>query len=214
MAFFKRMILPQEADKLVRKNYKVNCKALPKLFFFTDRTRFSDIFAVIKSFPNSASIAIIIREYDLSRNERREFANRIIKIAREKSLLVLIGKDLKMALELGADGVHFSDHDKLWKKYSAFKTKKNFIFTCSIHNLKSLKKAYNSGFDALFYSPVFSTKTHSNQKPIGVMSLAKIALKSKIPLYALGGITLGNLRQLKNCCINGIAGISIFSLNR
>ena len=207
------MVLLQKIKKLVRKNFSVNQKALPKLFFFTDRKQFSDIFAVIESLPNFEA-GIIIREYDLSCCQRVEFAKKIIEIARKKSLLVLIGKDLKMALELGADGVHFSDHDKLWKKYSAFKTKKNFIFTCSIHNLKSLKKAYNSGFDALFYSPVFSTKTHLNQKPIGVMRLAKIALKSKIPLYALGGINLGNLRQLKNCCINGIAGISIFSLNR
>ena len=205
------MILLEKTKKLVRKNYRVNLKALPELFFFTDRKKFSDIFAVIKSLPNHHT-AIIIREYDLSRFERMKFARKIIKIAKEKSLLVLIGKDLKMALELNADGVHYSDHDKNWKKYSALKIKKGFIFTCSIHFSRSLKKAQNAGFNAIFYSPIFPTKTHASQKPVGVKSLAKIALKSKIPLYALGGINLGNLRQLKNCRINGIAGISIFSL--
>ena len=143
-----------------------------------------------------------------------EFAKKVIKIAKEKFLPVLIGKDLKMAMELGADGVHFSDYDNSWKKYSTFKLKKNFIFTCSIHSLKSLKKVHNSAFDTIFYSPIFATKTHINQKPVGVLSLAKIALKSKIPLYALGGVNLSNLRQLRNCHISGIAGISIFSLKK
>lgn len=205
------MVLFQEVEKLVRKNCPVNEKALPKLFFFTDRKQFLDIFAVIKSMPDDKA-AIIIREYDLSRLERMEFARKIIKIAKEKSLLVLIGKDLKMAQNLKADGVHFSDHDCYLTKYQKFKTKKNFIFTCSIHSARSLKKAQNSLFDVVFYSPIFATKTHPNQKPAGVFSLAKIALKSKIPLYALGGINLDNLKQLKNCHISGIAGISIFSI--
>ena len=205
------MILFQEVKKLVRKNCRVNEKALPVLFFFTDRKQFPDIFEVIKSMPN-AGAAIIVREYDLSHSDRTEFAKKIIKIAKEKSLLVLIGKNLKMALELKADGVHFSDHDNCWKKYSTLKLKKNFIFTCSTHSSKSLNKSYKSDFYAVLYSPIFTTKTHLNQKSVGVLNLAKIALKSKIPLYALGGVNLSNLRQLKNCYISGIAGISIFSL--
>lgn len=199
-----------KVKKIVRKNTRVNNKALPHLFFFSDRRQFSDIFATIKLLKN-ASAAIIIREYDLDRKDRGEFAKKIIKIAKSKSLPVLIGKDLKLALELGADGVHFSDHDQKWYKFKKIPLKKNFIFTCSIHAEDSLRKAEISGFDAIFYSPIFTTKTHPNQKPAGVKALTKIALKSKIPLYALGGITPDNIRQLRACKINGIGGISIFN---
>lgn len=79
-----------------------------------------------------------------------------------------------------------------------------------IPRVNSLIQAQNSNLDAIFFSPIFPTKTHLDQKPAGILRLAKIALKSKIPLYALGGITLGNLKKLKNCRLKGIAGISIF----
>ena len=47
------MILLQEVKKLVRKNCRVNQKALPKFFFFTNRKQFPDIFAAIKFMPSS-----------------------------------------------------------------------------------------------------------------------------------------------------------------
>ena len=203
------MNLFSEIEKLVIKNRRVNKKALPALFFFTNRHQFADIFEIIKSFPKS-SVAIIVREYDLPYEERLEFVLKIKKIALEKDLLVLVGKDLKLALEAEIDGLHISDRNVISQKNLCRKNP-NFIITKSCHSEIEVIKAGNSGFDAIFFSPIFTTKTHPNQKPAGVLALSKIALKSKIPLYALGGIGPCNLRRLRNCKISGIAGISIFS---
>jgi thiamine monophosphate synthase len=124
------MIL-KEANFLARKNNRKRHKNLPLLFLFTDRKRI-DIFSAINSLPKGA--AIILREYDLSYLERLNLAKKIIAIAKEKSLIMLIGKDLKLALEVRAHGVHFSDNEISWINYLRYQRllrnnllRKNFI---------------------------------------------------------------------------------------
>lgn len=216
--------------KKLRNNDKIKAaKNLPALFFFTDRKRFADIFAVVGNLPQGT--AIIVREYDLSDEKRLVFSQQIIKIAQVRSLKVLIGKDWQLAIKVRADGVHFSDLDlslptlssqvKRWivgcrrRSLTSFRVAgvnnaKNLLFTYSCHNSKSIVKAKKLGVDLIFYSPIFATKSHPNQKPLGTLQLRNIALKTSLPVYALGGINEKNIKQLKGCGIFGIGGISIF----
>jgi thiamine monophosphate synthase len=183
-----------------------------KLVFFTDRKKFDDIFEVINNLPKNA--IVIVREYDLSYVKRLEFATKVKLIAAKKSLKVLAGKSLKMAIAIKADGVHFSDKDKFWSKYLYCKKigRKNFIFSLSCHKIKSLKLAQKFNFDMVFYSPIFETKSHQDQKCIGISKFRKIALENfysfGAPLYALGGISQANIGLLRGCKIVGVGGIS------
>lgn len=195
------------------KNNSASQKNLPSLFFFTDRKRFQDIFSVIKNLPQGA--AVIVREYDLNYSDRLIFAQKVKLLTQKKSLKLIIGKDLSLAIKIKADGVHFSDHDLSWMNYLHYKktSPRNFIFTCSAHQFSSLIKADKLALSAVFYSPIFPTKSHPDAKIIGVLQLAKTALKIKTPLIALGGINPGNIRLLKGCKISGIAGIDLVYLN-
>jgi thiamine monophosphate synthase len=247
--------------KLRTKNKAKMAKNLPALFFFSDRKKFNDIFAVIGKLPYGC--AVIIREYDLNYDERLEFARKIIEVARKnsrKKIKVLVGKDWNLTLKIKADGVHFSDLDGFKPRISelqpsfrlpepsqfsklspldksgfapqynsrlkadsysyrndgveSFKpnTKtKNLIITYSCHHPSSINKAKKLGANLIFYSPVFPTASHPNQKPIGTLQLRSIALKNSIPIYALGGINNENIKLLLNCCICGVAGISLFN---
>ncbi len=196
--------------KFSEKNNRLKLKNLPSLFFFTDRKRFKNIFSVIAKLPKGT--AIVVREYDLDYQQRLIFALKVKSLALENSLKIIIGKNLSLALEIKADGVHFSDLDISWMNYLRHKNsaRKNFIFTCSCHQVSSLIKAEKSGFDAVFYSPIFPTKSHLGQSSIGVLKLAKIALKIQIPIFALGGINHENISLLRGCKITGIAGIGLF----
>ena len=91
----------------------------PKLFFFTNRKQFSDIFKTIETLPRNT--VIIIREYDLEHKDRLLFAKKIVKIARENNLITLSGKSLELHLEAKTDGIHFSDNDISWRKYLNYK---------------------------------------------------------------------------------------------
>ncbi len=204
-------------QKLINSNLSKSCQALPSSFFFSDRKKVNNIHKIINNLPENA--AIIIREYDLSYNQRLKFAQQIILNVRQKaakkSLKVFIGKDWRLAIKTKADGVHFSDlkSDFLKQNYQPnlpLLVRKKFLTSLSCHTLKSIKKAEKLQYNVAFYSPIFFTTSHPKQKTIGIYNLRKVTISSKIAIFALGGINKTNIKQLATTKICGIGGISIF----
>jgi thiamine-phosphate pyrophosphorylase len=182
---------------------------LPKMFFFTDRKRAGNIFETVKNLPQNT--AIIIREYDLDYLSRLEFAKKIALIAKSKKQKILVGKSWKLAHEIRADGVHFSDLDSVFKIPAC---RKKMILSFSCHQPKSLNIAKKINADLVFFSPVFATESHPNKKPVGIYALRNFAkkahLEANIPTFALGGINKNNLRLLSGAGVCGFGGISSF----
>lgn len=182
---------------------------------FTDRKKISDFEKTIKTLPKNS--IIIIREYDLEKKEREIFARKIAAFARSYNFKILVGKDFTLAQKIKADGVHFSDFDKLPLQFLQKKMfAKKFIFSFSCHSFKSILRARKFKPDLLFISPIFQTTSHFDTKPFGIKNLAKIALKTKNSLYfsptlyALGGINLKNLQQVRKLGISGFGAIDLF----
>lgn len=208
-----------EIKKFEKKNKKINRGLnLPASVLFTDRKKISNLENTIKSLPKNS--AIIIREYDLNKKDREIFAKKIQLFAKSKSLKILVGKDIALAKKIKADGLHFSDLDRLPLQFmKKNKFNKKFIFSFSCHNFKSILKAQRLKPDMVFISPVFPTTTHLNTESLGLKNLAKISLKSKsnsyfkLKLYALGGINSENLASIRKLGLSGFAAISLFSKN-
>jgi thiamine-phosphate pyrophosphorylase len=175
--------------------------------FFTDRRKILDFEKTIKNLPKDA--VIIIREYDLPKAEREDFAWKISNLARSKNLKVLVGKDLLLARKIKADGVHFSDFDKLPLGQLR---RRNFIFSFSCHGLKSIILAGKLRPDMVFISPIFPTSSHEEIKSLGLLRLAKIVIKKQkiLPIYALGGINSSNIKALKKLGLSGFGAINFF----
>jgi len=93
------------------------------------------------------------------------------------------------------------------------KTSKDFcpkgkfnILSC--HNETDVKFAIDTGFMAATLSPVFLTKSHPEQtETLGLELFEKICCESRIPVFALGGITLEMLPQFK--MVNRCAGVAM-----
>jgi len=196
---------------------------LPRSFFFLDKKKIltanCNLENVIKQLPNDC--AVIVRQYDMEKQEREKFAKSIIKIARPLGIKILIGKDFYLAKKVKADGVHFSDFDILPFNFLREKRYlKKFIFSFSCHSLKSFLKSQIFQPDVVFISPIFPTTSHINAKTLGIKNLAKITLKTKSGTYCktsicpLGGIDKDNIisiRKLKK--ISGFGAISLFLEN-
>lgn len=183
--------------------------------FFTDRKKILDLETTIKNLPKNC--AIIIREYDLDAASREAFARKIIDLARPKNHKVLIGKNFSLAKKLKADGLHFSDFDKIPTQFLQKKLwPKNFIFSLAAHSLKSVLKLQKLAPDLLFISPIFATTSHANQKNLGLKNLAKISFQTKNQpyfspnIYALGGVNFTNLKSLQKLPICGFGAIDFF----
>ncbi len=191
----------------MKKNYRA------KIFhsvFFTDRKRCGDLKLAIKNLPKNS--AVIFREYDLESKEREKLAREIIKACRAKNHKIIIGKDLALARKLRADGVHFSDRDKLpLQIFNRQNQPQKFIFSFACHNFLSVLKSRQLKADLVFISPIFTTKSHLNAEPLGLGRLSRIIRISKIPVFALGGVNEKNIHTLQKLGAQGFGGIEIFS---
>lgn len=198
--------------------FEINKFPCPPVFL-TDRKKILDFEKIIKSLPKNSTI--IIREYDLDKKSREEFASNIIKLARPRALKILIGKDILLAKKLKADGIHFSDLDKLPLQFLMKKSfPKNFIFSFSCHSIPSVLKTQKLKPDMIFISPIFPTTSHDfsrgETKEFGLKNLAKIAFKTKNcgyfspRIFALGGINSQNIKSVRKLAIAGFAAIDLF----
>ena len=197
---------------------KFKNKNLPISIFFTDRKKISNLESTIRNLPKNS--AIIIREYDLDNNAREIFAKKIIDLTKDLGFKIIIGKNFELAKKLKADGVHFSDFDKLpIKILKKTNFTKNFIFSFSCHNYKSILRARKKGFKMIFISPIFKTNSHLEAKNLGLRNLAKISLKTKnstycqTSLYALGGINCQNISAIRKLTLAGFGAINLFLNN-
>lgn len=187
--------------------------------FFTDRKKISDFEKIIRILPKNS--VIIIREYDLDKKKREDFARNIVNLARvknrEKNLQIIIGKDFALARKIKADGIHFSDFDKLPQIFLKKKSfPKKFIFSFACHNFKSALKALKLRPDMIFISPIFATTSHLEAKIIGLRNLRKIASINKkedylcARFYGLGGIDEKNIKSVRKTNISGFGAINLF----
>lgn len=186
---------------------------LPAQILFTDRKKINNLEKTIKNLGKNS--AIIIREYDLKTKDRSDFAKNVSKLSRQNKIIV--GKDLNLAQSLKADGVHFSDLDKLpIKAIIKKRSSPNFLFSYSCHSYKNLLQALRINiFDIIFISPIFPTTSHKKQKSVGIIRFGKMVTKNSIAkknnIYALGGINRKNFNSLRKIGIKGFGAIDFFN---
>ena len=92
-----------------------------------------------------------------------------------------------------------------WVIVKNIKLRKNWIITTAVHSLQAIKNAEFFDIDAALLSPVFSSKSHPNKKNLGINKFSKIVKKTKLPIYALGGINIKNIKSLLRTDIIGYA---------
>ena len=189
------------------KEIKTKDNKLPKIIIIFDDNVFDE-----KKFSNlkiPKESAFLLRSYEVK--ERKKIAKQLLKFCKMKKLKLLIAADIKLAEDINAHGVHFPEYmikkkNKInWVIIKKNKLKKNWIITVAAHNLQILKKAEFFDIDAALLSPVFSSKSHPNRKNLGVNKFVEITKKTKLPIYALGGINIKNIKSLLETDIIGYA---------
>jgi len=184
-----------------------NKKKLPKIIIiFNDKEFIEKKFELLK-IPRGT--AILLRSYKVK--DRKKIAKELLKFCKIKRLKLLISSDVKMARDINADGIHLPEymiHDQSkinWKNFKIWKSKFKWLVTAAAHNKKTLYKISQHEIDAVLLSPIFSTKSHTNNVQLGVAKLIQWVHEIKMPIYALGGINLKTIQYLKKSGIIGFA---------
>ncbi len=165
------------------------------------------IFELVERALRGGAKVVQLRDKKRKDSELVEIALRLKELAHRYSALFIINDRVSLAKEVDADGVHLGKEDESLEE--ALKKLKGKIIGISCYgSLERAKRAEALGasyvaFGSFFPSP---TKPESEVIPFEILSLAKRELK--IPICAIGGITLEKAEKLIKLGADLIAVIS------
>ncbi|MGA2359453.1 MAG: thiamine phosphate synthase [Terriglobales bacterium] len=205
------------------------------LYYITDRSQFRgdecarrrDLLAKVAEAARACVDYIQLREKDLSTRELEMLAREAVAIVRENSSLtrLLINSRTDVALAAGADGVHLRADDLSPREARAVVrvsdqipvqrplATDHFLVATSCHSNADVIRADSEGADFVVFAPVFEKNNAPGRRPTGLAALHE-ACRAKIPVLALGGVTMENAAWCLEAGAAGVAGIRLFQENK
>ncbi|MFJ5623927.1 thiamine phosphate synthase [Peribacillus loiseleuriae] len=126
---------------------------------------------------------------------------------------IILNDRLDIALLMGIPSVHLSE-----KGLPVKMVKQNFPHIRvgrSVHSYEGAKKAERDGADYVLYGHCFETNSKKGKTPNGIQPILEMKEELRIPVYAIGGITLNKIDTLQQVKADGIAVMSgIFSAEK
>ncbi|MDI6745411.1 MAG: thiamine phosphate synthase [Thermodesulfovibrionales bacterium] len=144
------------------------------------------------------------REKNKSRKDIYGEALMLRKLANEFNAVFIVNDYIDIALAVDADGVHLGQEDFPLKEARKILGSKKII-GISTHNIDEATAAEAGGADYIGFGPIFHTATKDAGKPKGVEALKEIKRHIKIPVVAIGGINIGNLRPVIDSGADAVA---------
>jgi thiamine-phosphate pyrophosphorylase len=169
---------------------------------------------------------IQLREKDLTIRELESLASEASQIIRGQKLAtaLLINSRTDVALATAAAGVHLPANDlspqearDAWTKCGAGAPAREIspqdpVICVSCHSPEEVLSAAESKATFAVFAPVFEKKDAPHSTPTGLEALSR-ACRAKIPVVALGGVTLQNAELCLQAGAAGIAAIRLFQGN-
>ena len=133
----------------------------------------------------------------------RDFAGKVLALARPHQAKVLINGNAALAQELGADGVHLTSSQLM--ALSSRPDPGYGLCAASCHNTEELFAAEQLGLDFAVLGPVQPTLSHPGLSPLGWRRFAALINGYSLPVYALGGLHREDLPIAQEMGAHGIA---------
>lgn len=131
------------------------------------------------------------------------------RVAARYSTTVLLNAEPEQIARAGAAGVHLTGRRLMQIKERPLD--ENHWVAASCHTLEELQQAERLKLDFVVLSPVMPTATHPEAAPLGWNTFEALVAQVNIPVYALGGLALADVRRAQEAGAQGIAGIRAFT---
>ena len=151
------------------------------------------------------SVSIVLREKDLSENDYKDLATKVLKICKENNTECILHTYYNVAIELNCKKIHLplhvlSDNPNIQKEFNEVGV--------SIHSLSEAIEATNLGATYITAGHIFATDCKKDIPPRGLNFLSSICSCVDIPVFAIGGISLSNAQEAINAGADGICIMS------
>lgn len=142
-----------------------------------------------------------LREKGWAHARMARFAPRLLALAREHGARVLLNGDEGDARRLGFDGVHWTAA----RLAVATSRPDDLMVGASCHDARELGRAGALGCDFAALGPVLPTPSHPGAPTLGWEGFARAVERTRVPVYALGGLRATDLAAAIDAGAHGVA---------
>jgi thiamine-phosphate pyrophosphorylase len=180
------------------------------LYLVTDRkqTKGRDLLWVLENALDAGVKAIQLREKDLPSRDLFLYAEKLKKLCDAYRAELLINDRTDVALAVDAAGVQLGEASiPISDARGLLGAQKLIGF--SIHTLSEAIRAEDDGADFVLFGPIYFTPEKARYgQPQGLARLKEIVEKTSLPVYAIGGIKVNNVKDVVK---TGVRGVSLIS---
>ncbi|MDR4494462.1 MAG: thiamine phosphate synthase [Nitrospirales bacterium] len=184
--------------------------SLPRLYLITDRhqTAQRPLASVLTQVLEAGGRFIQLREKDLTTRALCRLARDLTPILSAHHAQWIINDRIDLALALCTSGVHLRT-SSLPTAVARRLLGPEQLIGVSTHSLDEIKAAESEGADFVVLGPMYDTLSKRMYgDPLGLNILENACRRSRIPIYAIGGVTPERVPELRESGAYGVAVIS------
>ena len=180
------------------------------LYLVTDRNQTGgrDLLWVLERALEGGVRAVQLREKDLGGRELFVLAEKTKRLCERYQANLFVNDRVDVALGVDADGVHLGG-DSMPVRAARELLGAEKLIGVSTHSINEESEAEREKADFILFGPVYFTASKAAYgEPQGLGRLKKVVEKISLPVYAIGGVKAGNIAEVKETGVRGIALIS------
>jgi thiamine-phosphate pyrophosphorylase len=143
-----------------------------------------------------------------SEDERREVCTALKDLCHRRDVPLIVNDDPQLARRLEADGVHVGREDPSPRIARAMLGPSALVGVTVYGKPGEEEAARAAGADYLGVGPFFPSETKPEEPEMPLHLLDAVVHRSRLPVFAIGGINPERARQLAR---HGIAGVAVVS---
>jgi len=136
-----------------------------------------------------------IRAKGRSKPEIADLALAMLPITKPAGVLLIVNDHPDLLRDVAADGCHVGQED-LGVAEARDLAGRPCIVGKSTHSLQQAESAEREGADYIGFGPLFPTATKPSAVAVGLDRLAELHRTINLPVFCIGGVKLGNLREV------------------
>ena len=180
------------------------------LYLVTDRSQTGgrDLLWVLERALEGGVRAVQLREKDLGGRELFVLAEKTKRLCERYQANLFVNDRVDVALGVDADGVHLGG-DSMPVRAARELLGAEKLIGVSTHSINEASEAEREKADFILFGPVYFTASKAAYgEPQGLGRLKKVVEKISLPVYAIGGVKVENIAEVKETGVRGIALIS------
>lgn len=185
----------------------ITAAQLPSCYAILDDAQPEYLLLNLRKLLQSGIKLIQARLKRLTLAELQRFLKIAYPLCKQNKALLLLNSAVHSAEQFAVDGLHLTSADLRTRRVRSDKLR---WLAASCHDLAELQHAQQIGVDFAVLAPVLPTPTHPDAKVLGWQQFTELVSQINLPVYALGGMTNGDLITAQRSGGQGIAAVRAF----